>query len=144
MESTYSRDTRFSVAQQNLEIVRSVYDRWRTGDFLSGADIFDSALVYVIRPEFPDAGTYAGLEQVASFIQSWLEPWERVTIEAEEFREAGDSVLVAVHQVGVGRGSGVPGDMRFFQIWTFRAGRVIRLDAIRDRRDALEAVGLME
>jgi ketosteroid isomerase-like protein len=36
----------------------------------------------------------------------------------------------------------VPAEFRYFQVWTFRGGSVIRIESIRDRDDALEAVGL--
>jgi hypothetical protein len=34
--------------------------------------------------------------------------------------------------------------MRYFQVWTFRGGRVIRIESVKHRRDALRAVGLAE
>ena len=35
-------------------------------------------------------------------------------------------------------------DMRYFQVWTFRGGAVIRLESVRAREEALEAAGLSE
>jgi hypothetical protein len=40
--------------------------------------------------------------------------------------------------------SGAPVDMRYYQVWTFRGSSVIRIESIREREDALEAVGLRE
>jgi ketosteroid isomerase-like protein len=34
--------------------------------------------------------------------------------------------------------------MRFAQVWTFRDGRIARLEMYADRDDALEAAGLRE
>ena len=56
----------------------------------------------------------------------------------------GDTVLVNVHQSGVGRASGIQTDMRYFTLWSFRGRKVIRIESFRDRADALEAVGLRE
>src|SRR5215213_1999159 len=132
------------MSQENVETVRRIYGRWRNGDFLSLVEPFDMNLVYVVHPEFPDSGTYAGLDRVAAFLWSWLEPWSRVTMEAEEVMDAGDSVVVEVRGASVGRSSGVAGEFRMFHVWTFRAGKVIRLDAIGDRGAALKAAGLSE
>jgi ketosteroid isomerase-like protein len=44
----------------------------------------------------------------------------------------------------VGETSGVPSSIRFGQVWSFRDGRVIRIDGYYDPLAALEAVGLVE
>ena len=75
-------------------------------------------------------------------MRHFLEPWTRVKISAEEIIDAGDSVLVAVRQHGAGQASGLETEFRYFHVWSFRGARVIRWEAIRDRRDAMAAVGL--
>jgi ketosteroid isomerase-like protein len=57
---------------------------------------------------------------------------------------AGDSVVVQVHQRGVGLSSGVVTELRYFQVWTFRGDSIIRIESIGEREQALEAVGLRE
>jgi len=129
------------VSGENVEAVREIYERWSEGDFhTTGA--LDPHVVFVLRPEFPDAGAHLGTEGVAAYMQHFLEPWAHVTIEAEELIEAGDSVLVAMIQRGVGESSGAATEFRYFQLWTFRGGKAIRLECIRDRAEALEAAGL--
>jgi ketosteroid isomerase-like protein len=91
---------------------------------------------------FPDAGTYLGLDRVAEYTRGFLEPWSEITIEAEEIVEAGGSVFVAVYQRGIGGVSGATTEFRYFHVWSFRGGKVIRVDNIRDRAEALEAAGL--
>jgi ketosteroid isomerase-like protein len=130
--------------QENVEAVRAVYERWSEGDFRSSVDVFDPLVVFVMRPEFPDAGAYLGTEGLAEYTRSFLEPWVRLTIEAEEITDAGDSVIVAVRQRGVGAESGAATEFGYFHLWTFRGGKVIRLESIRERPDALEAAGLRQ
>ena len=68
-----------------------------------------------------------------------------MTIEAREILEAGDSLVARVVQRAVGRESGLePAELEYFQVWTFRADKVIRLDVIRDRDEALRAAGFSE
>ncbi len=131
------------MSQENVEIVRAVYERWSEGDF-STADLFDPHVVFVLRPEFPDAGAYLGAQAVATYMRGFLEPWRHLTIEAEEVIAAGDSVLVGVRQHGVGSTSGVPTEFRYFHLWSFRGPKVIRLESFRERAEALEAAGLSE
>jgi ketosteroid isomerase-like protein len=132
------------MSQRNVEAVQGIYDRWGQGDFDAGTDVMDPLLLLVMRPEFPDAGTYLGLEAVRGYTRGFLEPWIRITIEAEEIVEAGDTVIVAVRQSGVGSESGVATELRYFHVWTFRGGKAIRMETVRERAEALEVAGLDE
>jgi uncharacterized protein len=132
------------MSEENVEAVRAVYERWSEGDLRASIELLDPQVVLVLRPEFPDAGTYTGIEAVEAYTRGLLEPWTHFTIEAEEIIAAGDSVLAGVRQSGVGSSSGIPTELRYFMLWTFRGGRVIRLESIRERAEALEAAGLSE
>jgi ketosteroid isomerase-like protein len=132
------------VSPRNAEIVRTIYQGWSEGDFRASVGLLDPHVVLVLGPEFPDAGTYSGVEAVASYTRGLLEPWTRFSIEAEEVVAAGDCVLARVRQRGVGSSSGIPTELRYYMLWTFRGGKVIRLECFRDRTEALEAAGLGE
>jgi len=130
-----------TMSRENAEIVRGVYARWAEGDFREGG-VFDPLIVFVMGFGFPESGIYFGTERVAEYMRGFLEPWERLTMRAEEIIPAGDSVVVAVHQDGVGRGSGAATGFDYFSVWSFRGRTVIRFETFRDREDALDAVGL--
>ena len=129
--------------EENIATIRGVYDRWSVGDF-SDTEFFDPLVVFVMRPQFPDAGTYLGLERVAEYMRGFLEPWERITISMEEIYGAGDSVVAKIHQQGAGGASGAVTDFRYFQVWSFRGGKVIRFETVRERGEAMELAGLRE
>jgi ketosteroid isomerase-like protein len=132
------------MSEENVEIVRDIYERWREGDFRTSVDVLDPLVLLVMRREFPDAGTYLGCERLAEYTRGFLEPWSRITIEAEDITDAGDSVVVAVRQAGVGGESGAATEFRYFQVWSLRGRKVIRLENFRERAEALEAAGLSE
>jgi ketosteroid isomerase-like protein len=133
------------MSEENVEAVQAVYEGWRNGNFRAGVDLYDPLALLVQGEGFPESGSYLGLEGIAEYMRTFLEAWEKVTIEAEDLVDAGNSVVAAVVQRGIGKRSGaVPAEFRYFQVWTFRAGSVIRLDVIRDRAEALEAAGLSE
>ena len=131
------------MSEENGEAIRAVYERWSEGDFRD-VGLFDPLVLFVMRPGFPDAGAYLGRESLAGYMRGFLEPWARLTIEAEDIVEAGDSVAAAVCQRGVGGGSGAATEFRYFQVWSFRGGKVIRLENFRERGEAREAAGLGE
>jgi ketosteroid isomerase-like protein len=130
------------MSRENVEFVRAVYAEWERGNFSAGVDRYDPDAVLVQGEGFPEAGSYQGLAGFANYMHIFLDAWEKVTIEAEELIDAGDSVVAAVLQTGIGKGSGASTELRFFQVWTFREGKVIRLEVIRDRDAAFEAAGI--
>jgi len=132
------------MSQANIEALRRIYGEWARGRFQAGSELFDPWVVLVLRPEFPDAGAYLGPDEIRGYMRGFLEGWDDAVIEGEEFIGAGDSVVVGVHQHAAGKGSGVPVDMRYFQVWTFRGGAVIRIENVRERQDALEAAGVRQ
>jgi ketosteroid isomerase-like protein len=136
------------MSQENVEVVRAVYESWSEGDFRASVDLLDSHVVLVLGPEFgpdsPEGGTYSGTAAVSAYTRGLLGSWTDFTMEAEEIVAAGDTVLVGVRQRGVGTVSGVPTEMRYFTLWSFRGRKVIRLESFRKRAEALEAAGLRE
>jgi ketosteroid isomerase-like protein len=131
------------VSEANVETLRRIYEAWGRGEFAEGSELYDPHIVLVLRPEFAESGPHYGRDAIRKYMrEDFLLDLDRPTISGEEFLEAGDSVVVAVHQQGMGPRSGAPVDMRYFQLWTFRAGTVIRIECIMERDDALEAAGL--
>jgi ketosteroid isomerase-like protein len=130
-------------SQKNVEIVRQIYERWGRGDFRAGVELYDPHVLLVLRPEFPEAGTYCGPDEIRRYMRDdFLADFTNATIVGEEFLDAGDSVVVRVSQQATGPESGAPVAMRYYQVWTFRGKSVIRIESIMARGDALEAVGL--
>ena len=64
--------------------------------------------------------------------------------EPQDFIDAGDHVVVEVHEQGKGKGSGVPFEQMHTQVWTVRDGKLVRWRLFADGAQALEAVGLGE
>ena len=123
------------MSDENVEAVRGAYERWAEGDFRAGIELFHPEAELVLSSDFTESGTYRGREEINGYMRGFVEPWERLTIAVEELTASGDSVIAAVLQSGVGVGSGVPTSVRYFQVWTFRDGMVVRLENFRDRPD---------
>ena len=132
------------MSQGNMEVVTRIYTGWEQGDFAVGVSLFDRNVTLVIDPEIPDAGVYIGEEGVRTYMTRFLDAWDSLTIAAESFTDVGDTVLVKVQQTGIGSGSGAPVNASYFQLWTFRGGKVVRLETVQDEAEALEAVGLRD
>ncbi|MEK6327460.1 MAG: nuclear transport factor 2 family protein [Actinomycetota bacterium] len=133
------------MSAQNLEIVRRGYEHFAaTGELLGEA----------IGPEFvwdmstfrdwPERQTYQGMEGAQEFLADWREAWEDWRLEVEEYRAAGDKVVVVARQRGRAKATGLPVDMHFAQVWTVRDGMYTRMEMYADPGEALRAVGLGE
>ena len=132
------------MSQENVDTVQKVYERWGEGDFRASLGAVDPLVLFVIPSEFPDTGTYLGVDRLREYTRGFLEPWSHITPEAEKITDAGDSVVATVRQRAVGIESGAETDFRFYQVWSFRGRKVIRLENFRERAEALEAAGLRE
>jgi ketosteroid isomerase-like protein len=132
------------MSQENVALLKRIYAGWAKGNFAVGNAAYDENILVVVRPDLADPGRFRGVEEVRNFMRAWLDAWENFAIEGNDFKEVGDSVLVRVVQRGVGRVSGLSGELAYYQVWTLRGGKVIRLELILDEKDALQAVGLSE
>jgi ketosteroid isomerase-like protein len=128
-----------------VEIVRGIYADLAKGNFEVGRDIYDDDMVLVPRKDVPDANRrYLGPEGLREFMRGWLGAWEDLTMTAEDLLEVGDSIVVTARMRATGKESGVPAESTFFQVWSFRGGRVIRIQQFGQRSEALAALGLSE
>lgn len=128
---------------ENVEVVRRIYERWSQGDFRAGTDLYDPYILLVLRPEFPEAGTYLGLEEIGRYMrEDFLADFDGARIVGEEFLEAGDSVVVRVNQQATGPESRASVAMSYYQVWTFRGRSVIRIESVKTWAETLEATGL--
>jgi ketosteroid isomerase-like protein len=132
------------MSQENVEIVERALNAAQE-DPEAFFSIFDQNVEWDMSGAgLPDAKTYHGPEGVREFFRGWIGPFDDFDYEAEEVIDAGDSVIVLLHQWGRGKGSGVLVESRFWQVWTLRDGKVVRFKNFPERGQALEAPGLSE
>jgi ketosteroid isomerase-like protein len=105
------------------------------GDFLRDPS-FAEEFTIKLGANFPDAGAHSGREGVAAYMRAFLEPWDRITITAEEMDDSGDLVLVRVLQSGIGASSGVEVELRYFHLWSFSDGRPVQMESVMHEPDA--------
>ena len=128
------------MSQENVQIVRRAfaYEIYGVGDRAEAEAVFDPDVV--INPT--EEGPSYGLDAIRDNFEHWKGAWKELEVTTEEFIDAGDRVLVAVHHRGRGRESGIEVDGRFYLVYSLRNGKVARSDEYADRADALEAAGL--
>ena len=128
------------MSQENVEIVRTAFQAYERGNFDEALASFDSDIVYKPAQEAP----VYGRDAVRASWERWVAEWDGMEMTTEEVIDAGDHVIHGIHFRGRGRGSGIVVEGRSFQVFTFRARKVVRWDEFSERSEALEAVGLSE
>ena len=138
----FGRDTAWAMSQRNVEIVRRGYEHWgATGEIIRAHPDF---VWDVTRLGWPGQQIYSGVEGANQFNAEWADAWDDWEVEAEDYIDAGERVVVIVNQRGRSKSTGIPVDMRFAQVWSFRDGQAIRMQMYSSVDEALEAAGLSE
>ncbi len=130
------------MSQENVNLVRTIYDRWLRGDM--GIDLFDPEIAMFESSTLPGAVSAQGIGAVRRYMESFEKYWEDIRFEPHEFIDAGDRVVVVARLLGHGKASGVAVERTWAYVWTVRGEKALRMDGYETRSEALKAVGLEE
>jgi ketosteroid isomerase-like protein len=132
------------MSQENVEMVRSIYEAWERGDF--GTAGWADPEIEFVSADGPTPGTWTG---VAGMTEAWrevLSAWDDLRLTVDEYRELDDHrVLVLFRFSGRGKTSGLDlGQMQaeVANVVFVRNGKVTRLVTYWDRERALADLGL--
>jgi ketosteroid isomerase-like protein len=128
---------------RNLEQLTAAYQAFsETGEIVGGhlAPDFEMQQASSI---IDSAGVFRGPNAFRDVLRELQEAFDDFTTEAERFIEAPTGeIVVLVHVLGRGHGSGAEMDNRIAHVWTFRGDKAVRMVAYEEQADALAAVGL--
>jgi ketosteroid isomerase-like protein len=135
------------MSQEKVDVVRMAFASFLGGDQEKTAQL--------LAPEVEFHGTVGGLEEgrvahgLPQAVQTFwgeedLEAWDERRLEPEEFIDAGDDVVVLLHEYRRGRRSGIELETDTAVVCAVSGGRLVRIQGYMDRHAALEATGLSE
>jgi ketosteroid isomerase-like protein len=132
------------MSDENVEVVRRAWEAWDRGDMGALFDFYDPDVEWDMTHSYvPDMGLFHGHDGIREFFREWRAFFVEYHAEAEEFVDAGDSVIVRVRQAGRGRASSVDVEMpAYWQLYTLRDGRAVRVAIYREEGDARAAAGI--
>jgi ketosteroid isomerase-like protein len=133
------------MSEENLEIVRRVYERV-TASLEMSPDLFDTDFeVDATEIGAGDVGVTRGLDVAQEALREYWETFEDFHVEMEEVIHADEKqVVTAVRDGGRIKGTDAEVRNRFFHVWTFGDRKIVRLSIHTDRSRTLEAAGLSE
>jgi ketosteroid isomerase-like protein len=133
------------MSRENVAVIRAMYEDWARGEF--PATFLDPDVVHSrIGAQTPDMeGEWRGLEAFSAAHLDYTQALSGLRIAAEEVIDVDDDrVLVLSRHTAQGRLSGVPIDHEHGDLFTLRAGKVVRHESYWDRAVAIRAAGLAE
>jgi ketosteroid isomerase-like protein len=116
-----------------------------SGDLATGVRFWDPSIEWDMSgvDGWLEKRVFRGQEEVMAFLQAWVDSWRDWHFDLEEVRDAGrEQVFSAIHEWGIGAGSGANVDQRRYFATTLHRGRIARVRMFSDRANALKAVGL--
>ncbi len=124
-----------------MERLRGAYQAFNEGGV--------EAILERLAPEFqgvrdressPDRETRFGKEGIKQLFDSYMEAFDVLRLEPEEFIDAGDQIVVSLHQRIRGKGSGAEVVGHIAHVWTMVGGAAVRLRVFGDKEGALKAL----
>jgi ketosteroid isomerase-like protein len=130
------------MSQENVDVIRSLYDGWLRGEM--GLDKLDPEISMVESALLPGAVSAHGIEAVERYLRSFIQHWDEIRFEPIEYIDAGEQVVTTARLVGRGKRSGVEVTRDWAYVWALRGGKARSMTGYADRAEALRAVGLAE
>jgi ketosteroid isomerase-like protein len=142
------------MSQENVENARrgfaALNEAYRAGD----PSIFRPTLEEMFTPDvvlvpagvMPDSSPrpHRGWDGFLQFIGNQMEAFSEGWLQADEFIDRGDYLVVSYRLGGRARHTGLPVDLSFVNLFTVREGRITRCEVHETVAEALEAAGLSE
>ena len=125
-----------------IELLRDAYAAFNRGDIDGAVKSLDENIEWSEPVEFPGGGTYHGREGAKKYLAQSRAAWAEVISEPERFITSGDRVVVFVHARVRPHGGGDWQEVRLADVYTFRDGKAVRMQAFAGREEALRAVGI--
>jgi ketosteroid isomerase-like protein len=131
------------MSEQNIEIVRGIYEAFDQGDVQAALSRIDPECVWdLTNHSWPGDDQYFGHEGIVEVLMEFIGAFDDYTVEPERFIDAGDKVVVISHETARHKGSDVGIDRRQASVYTMRGGKAVRIDHYLDIDKGLQAAGV--
>jgi ketosteroid isomerase-like protein len=127
----------------NVAVVTRVFDAFARRDADAMIELVDPGVLFEPAPTFArPQRSYLGHSGMRQYFEDVADTWERLEVNIQEYRHAGNYVL-AFGRIYASGGGSVADDPASF-VWRLEGGKVVWGKVFRRRGDALDVVGLAE
>ena len=112
------------MSTENVQIIRRLVEAFNDRDIDSMVEHMQPDVeLHPLRAQL-ERKAYRGHDGLREMLADFDQDWEYVQVDAEEYRDADDEVVVLGRLHGRGRASGVELDVPMGFVWTLRDGKV--------------------
>ena len=134
------------MSQENVDAYRASFEAWQRGDFEKWIQSMDPEIEWDFSayplPGVANRGT--GRDELVQWLATYISMWRRYEATLKELIDAGDEVVVVIHETVRARESDAAIDRDLIQVVTAREGKAMKMRVYETRKEALEAAGLSE
>jgi ketosteroid isomerase-like protein len=128
------------VFQDDVETLRAAYEDFNERGVEAIFERLAPHFQVRDRQSSPDRETRYGREGIKQLFDSYMEAFDALRLEPDEFIDADGQIVVSLHQLARGKGSGARVVSRLAHVWTMRDGAAVALRIFADKETALEVL----
>ena len=128
------------MSQENVERMELFYERLNEGGIAAVPTLLDPNVEWWTRADNPDTAVVKGHDGVSALWAEITDVLEELRVEPTEIIDAGEYVVVSLHQVA--RTRGVRIEQHEVHVIRLRDGSVIEIREYHEKDEALKAIGL--
>jgi ketosteroid isomerase-like protein len=133
------------MSRENVEILRQALDAFNRRDEAAWLAALHPDAENVPPSEWPENAPIRGARAIWDFSVEAAKAWEEGSFEWAQLIDAGPDKIVARQRREMrGKASGASVAWSYWIVFTFRDGKVVRLEWFADHAEALEAARLSE
>jgi ketosteroid isomerase-like protein len=132
------------MSEENVDSSRRAWERFLAGDTPGALSFLDPDVEVHEPPQMPDAQSYRGHAGWQAQLDRFGDAFTDISYRVLEHIDCGDEVVTVVTANGTATSSGVPGEMTYAQLETWRDGRMVTLRYFVSRDEALQAAAPRE
>ncbi|MGQ0661569.1 nuclear transport factor 2 family protein [Sphingosinicella sp.] len=132
------------MSNETVTVIRGIYDAFAAGDVPGVLGRMSPDIVWNEAENFiyADGNPYAGPEAVLNGVFArCIGEWDAFAANAEEYLDAGDTVVVLGRYTGVNKATGKPLDAQLAHVWRVADGKAARFQQYTDTLQTARAAG---
>jgi ketosteroid isomerase-like protein len=130
------------MSEQDISIVRRVFEAWGSNDPDTGLELLDDEIEWHPAQDEPETGTIHGKEELQGMLLKWLTAFDNFRAEPLEYIDAGEAVVIPLHISGKMHGSGAEVVNEETMVFWLRGGKVVEVREYRTKDEALGVAGM--
>ena len=132
------------MSQQNLDLIRAIYDAFSAGDIAGVLAHLSPDIVWNEAENFPyaDGNPYRGPDAVLNGVFARLGgEWDGFAAVPEEYLDSGDAVVVLGRYRGTWPATGRAMNAQMVHVWRVQEGKVVAFQQYTDTLEVARAMG---